>query len=55
MENMKNCVQCGKILALTSIEDPLFYCVEPVCPNYALLAIPREDMPEEEVLDPNQK
>jgi hypothetical protein len=40
------CVQCGKQLAM----DDWFssFCANPACPNYALLAIPLEDMPKEE-------
>ena len=65
--SMKNCIKCHKEMRMffqyqhtvpivnvyTSFE--LHACTNPACPNYALLAIPEEDMPKDQVLDTKQK
>ena len=53
INEMKHCVQCHKELEIAG--EGHYFCSFASCPNYALLAIPEEDMPEEQVLDTNQK
>lgn len=54
---MKTCNQCGhelvvwdyEVLSITNEEEVLLTaCDNPLCPNYALLQIPAEDMPKED-------
>lgn len=61
---MNTCVQCQNELeesfGIHGIYDyiddhVLHFCKNPACPNYALLAIPLEDMPKDEALDTTQK
>ena len=61
---MKTCVQCGeemneyeitKVLYIqenittSEVNGTLFYCNNKQCKNYALLATPKEDIPNKEV------
>lgn len=49
----KTCVQCGEELkefetSINSFDKVIVYaCTNPKCPNYGLLSIPTEQMPEE--------
>ena len=49
MKKNKTCVQCGEEMYVDAVFfSGDYYCNNPACPNYSLLAIPLEDMPSTE-------
>jgi hypothetical protein len=51
VKKMPKCLQCDGELTHTvksaSIKEAIFVCINPICPNYGLLAICKEKMPKE--------
>lgn len=46
MENQATCNQCGEQLyRYKNLRIEYYFCINPACPNYALIQIPLEDMP----------
>ena len=46
MENRWTCNQCGEQLIDVDSDNYLLCCKNPKCPNYALMQVPQEEMPE---------
>ena len=45
MENKWSCNQCGEQMIDVNAENYLLCCNNPKCPNYALMQVPQEEMP----------